>query len=114
VFTQGSIKRFKIKNFGLSSFTCVLQKDVLYPKEILSLNVWIDNTKCRKSIEKYTARLLRRIQVFNLEKNEPVFFTDQIMKEQVYPSNCPKLSSENVNFEFEIPESMYFGDSDLE
>ena len=99
-------------NYGISTLTCVLQKDVLYPKEVLSLQAWIDNSKCKKIVQKYTARFLRRLQVFNINENKPVFFTDQILHEQVFESKCGKFESEQINYEVEIPESLNFDEEE--
>ena len=61
VFLKQGLRKMGIFNYGTSSVTCVLQKDVLYPKEILSLQAWIDNSQCNKPVKQCTARLLRRI-----------------------------------------------------
>jgi hypothetical protein len=45
---------------GTCKYVCKFEKDVLYPKETINLDIEIDNTKCSKKIEKYKIKLLRR------------------------------------------------------
>jgi hypothetical protein len=38
------IMRWGFKTYGKCQYTSILQKDVLYPNEVLMLSTWIDNT----------------------------------------------------------------------
>jgi hypothetical protein len=70
----------KLKGFLLSSgvikLKCTLNKDVFFPRDTLHLDVIINNEKCKKKCEKFTCRILRRVEVYNLEKNKFLFGHD--------------------------------------
>jgi len=57
VFKQGACKA-----------KCKLNTDVVFPKDILIANCDIDNRACKKPIEKYILKLVRRIEIINLTK----------------------------------------------
>lgn len=68
--------------------TCVLEKDILYPRDSINLQVYLDNSKCKRKVEKYTVRFVKRVQFF--EKNKIVFLNDEIFHEKVVKAKCDK------------------------
>jgi len=85
---------------GTCSYVCKFEKDVLYPKDLIKINVEIDNSKCSKKIEKYKIKLLRRTQVFNLKNSKPIYTNDQILVSEKLDSACAAKASETKEFEF--------------
>lgn len=57
---ESKIKAFKIMSAGICKYTCILSKDVLYPKDVLKLTIDIDNTKCTKKIDFIKFKIVRR------------------------------------------------------
>tara|TARA_B110000285_G_scaffold144963_1_gene161912 strand:+ start:301 stop:477 length:177 start_codon:yes stop_codon:yes gene_type:complete len=47
-----------------------LNQDIFYPKENLHLDIIIENENSKKPIEKMTATLLRRIIIWDVNKNK--------------------------------------------
>ena len=85
---------------GTCKYVCKFEKDVLYPKETINLDIDIDNTKCSKKIEKYKIKLLRRTQVFNIKTSKPIYTNDQILISEKMMSSCAAKQSEHKNFVF--------------
>ena len=83
-----NIRRLKVFGQGACIMTCVLEKDILYPRDSINLQVYLDNTKCKRKIEKYTIRFVKRVQFF--EKNKVVFLNDEIFHEKVVKAKCEK------------------------
>ena len=73
---SSKIKSMGLMGAGTCSYVCKFEKDVLYPKDMIKLNVDINNSKCSKKIEKYKIKLLRRTQVFNLKNSKPIYTND--------------------------------------
>lgn len=88
---------------GTCAYVCKFEKDVLYPKEAIKLNIDIDNTKCSKAIEKYKIKLLRRTQVFNIKTSKPIYTNDQIIVSEKIASKCTGKQKEEQEFNFQIP-----------
>ena len=64
---------------GTCNLTCVLEKDMLYPRELISLQIYVDNSLCKRKIDKYTVRFVRRVQLLN--GPQVVYLNDQIIHE---------------------------------
>ena len=92
------IKSMGLMGAGVCSYTCKFEKDVLYPKDSINLEVEIDNSKCSKKIEKYKIKLLRRTQVFNLKTSKAIYTNDQILVSEKTESKCAAKKSEKKNF----------------
>ena len=101
-----------IMGAGECKYTCKFEKDVLYPNEVIKLEVFIDNSKCSKKIEKYKIKLLKRTQTFNLKNNKPVYTNDYILCSEKMESNCDAKKTETKTFEFRIPMSIFGSDSE--
>ena len=97
---------------GTCSYVCKFEKDVLYPKEAIKLNIDIDNSKCGKAIEKYKIKLLRRTQVFNIKTSKPIYTNDQIIVSEKITSKCVGKQSESQEFNFRIPQSIFIDDDE--
>jgi len=65
-----------VMSAGTCKYVCKFEKDVLFPKETINLDIDIDNTKCSKKIEKYKIKLLRRTQVFNIKTSKAIYTND--------------------------------------
>lgn len=76
VEVSSKIKSMSIMGAGNCKYVCTFDKDVLFPKDSLSITVNIDNTKCSKKIEKYKVKLIRRTQVFNTKTAKPIYTND--------------------------------------
>ena len=88
---------------GTCKYVCKFEKDVLYPKDSINLDIEIDNSKCSKKIEKYKIKLLRRTQVFNIKTSKAIYTNDQILVSEKMMSSCGAKQSETKNFVFQIP-----------
>ena len=97
---------------GSCTYTCKFEKDVLYPKEIINMTVDIDNSKCTKKIDKYKIKLLRRTQVFNIKTTKPLYTNDQILVSEKMSSECDAKKTEQKNFEFKIPQSIFVSEEE--
>lgn len=60
VAVSSKVKSMSIIGAGTCSYVCVFDKDIAYPKDILSVTVDVDNSKCSKKIDKSKLKLLRR------------------------------------------------------
>lgn len=67
VEVSSKVKSMSLTGAGTCSYVATFEKDILYPKDTVSITVDVDNTKSKKKIEKYKIKLLRRTQVFNLK-----------------------------------------------
>ena len=76
-----------IRNYGKYKVSCEIQKDQVYLGESIVMNATVDSSAAKKPVEKITARLLRRIQVFNLELKESFFARDEILFEEEQEAN---------------------------
>lgn len=101
-----------IMGAGECKYTCKFEKDVLYPNDVIKLEVFIDNSKCSKKIEKYKIKLLKRTQTFNLKNNKPIYTNDYILCSEKMESNCDAKKTETKTFEFRIPMSIFGSDSE--
>ena len=54
------IRSMGLMGSGTCEYTVKFEKDVLYPKDVIKLQVDINNEKCSKKIDKYKIKLLRR------------------------------------------------------
>lgn len=109
---QSKIKAMGLMGAGSCEYTCKFEKDVLYPNETIKLEVFIDNSKCSKKIEKYKIKLLKRTQVFNLKTTKPIYTNDFILQSEKLDGNCDAKSTETKTFEFRIPTSIFTTDSE--
>ena len=126
---NNKIKSMGILSYGNCALTSVLYKDVLFPKEPISLRSCVDNQKCKRNILKYTVRILRRIQVFGDNKDKienekktpipndknkvkPLYFTDHTVYQQEIKSNCKKNQYEEQNFNFDLPEDIFMSEDE--
>lgn len=60
VSVSSKVKSMSLMGAGTCSYVCTFEKDILYPKDSISLTVEVDNSKSSKKIEKYKIKLLRR------------------------------------------------------
>jgi len=97
---------------GNCAYTCKFEKDVLYPNEVIKLEVLVDNSKCSKKIDKYKIKLLKRTQVFNIKTSKPIYTNDFILCSEKLESSCEAKQSETKTFEFRIPMSIFTSDSE--
>ena len=97
---------------GTCSYTCKFEKDVLYPNEVIKLELLIDNSKCSKRIDKYKIKLLKRTQVFNIKTTKPIYTNDYILCSEKMESKCEAKQTETKTFEFRIPMSIFTSDSE--
>ena len=56
--------------------SCTVEKDLIVPKEDVTIHATFDNSNCQLPIEKYLIRVLRRIQVFKDDGKELLFVKD--------------------------------------
>lgn len=103
-----NIRRLKVFGQGACIMTCVLEKDILYPRDSINLQVYLDNSKCKRKVEKYTVRFVKRVQFF--EKNKIVFLNDEIFHEKVVKAKCDKNQTEDIQFLYQIPDSIFKDD----
>ena len=75
---SGKVKQFGLVGAGICSYSCTFKTDILYPKELMTVEVDVDNSKCSKRIEKYKVKLLRRTQVFHVKTSKAIYTNDQI------------------------------------
>jgi hypothetical protein len=105
---SSKIKSMGLMGSGTCSYTCTLEKDVLYPMEYIRLGVAIDNAKCSKKIEKYKLKLLRRTQAFDtINAKKPLYINDQLIYSEKKDAKCEAKASETLQFEFQIPQSIF-------
>lgn len=109
---QSKIKAMGLMGAGQCSYTVKFEKDVLYPNEEIKLEVFIDNSKCNKKIEKYKIKLLKRTQVFNLKTTKPIYTNDFILCSEKMESSCEAKSTETKLFNFRIPMTIFVTDSE--
>lgn len=94
------IRSMGLMGSGTCEYTVKFEKDVLYPKDIIKLQVEINNEKCSKKIDKYKIKLLRRTQVFNLKTTKPIYTNDFILVSEKMESSCEAKKKETKTFEF--------------
>lgn len=101
-------------NKGRCRVTCELNKDSFYPRETVAISSAFDNTECKKQIEKYTAVLLRRIQVFNMQADKLFFQREQILLQDVQTpgKDMKDKGIEQKQFAFDIPESIFVSEAE--
>lgn len=75
---------------GTCTSKCNLNTDVVYPKDTLTLSVFVDNTQCKKPIVSYSCTLLRRLEVLNLKhKKKPVIHSiDFVLNSEEKAAKC--------------------------
>ena len=77
LYNQEFERTSKLKTFfgskGDVNIKMKLNQDMFYPRETLRLNVTIDNSKCKKACEKFIARLIRRMEIYDLKKKSKLF-----------------------------------------
>jgi len=94
------IRSMGLMGSGTCEYTVKFEKDVLYPKDVIKLQVDINNEKCSKKIDKYKIKLLRRTQVFNLKTTKPIYTNDFILVSEKMESSCEAKKKETKTFEF--------------
>ena len=65
-----------------------LNQDIFYPKETLHLDVNIENIKCKKPCESFSARLIRRLEITDLKKNKIFLGHDSVVVTKDYAADC--------------------------
>jgi sporulation-control protein spo0M len=100
---SSKIKSLGLMGSGTCEYTVSFEKDVLYPKDVIKLQVDINNSKCSKKIDKYKIKLLRRTQVFNLKTNKAIYTNDFILVSEKLDAKCDAKQKESKTFEFQIP-----------
>lgn len=85
---------------GTCTYKCKVEKDVLFPNEMIKLEISIDNTNCTKSVDYFKIKLLKRTQAFDIETKKPVYTNDFILCSEKLESKCEAKSTETTNFEF--------------
>jgi hypothetical protein len=69
-----------IFNSGRVSVKAVLNKDIMYPRDCANITLHVDNSKCKKAVEKYNCKLIRRTEVLNLgKKGKPIYMNDTVI-----------------------------------
>ena len=101
-------------NKGRCRVTCELNKDSFYPRESVVISSTFDNTDCKKQIEKYTAVLLRRVQVFNVSADKLFFQRDQVLLQdaQTPGKDMKEKGIEQKQFTLDIPESVFVSEEE--
>ena len=77
----GSPKEKLIIKKGKCTASCTLNQDVVYPRDSLKLSVKVDNSACKKPVEKYICKLIRRVEYYNLIKKQkkPMYTNEKII-----------------------------------
>ena len=92
---------------GSCTYTCNLEKDILYPGEPIKLHVKIDNSACKKKIGHYRVKLLRRTQVFDTDSKKPIYTNDCIVVSEKIDAVCEAKGFEEKSVVFDIPQSIF-------
>jgi sporulation-control protein spo0M len=111
---SSKIRSMSLMGSGTCEYTVKFEKDVLYPKDVIKLQVDINNEKCSKKIDKYKIKLLRRTQVFNLKTTKPIYTNDFILVSEKMESKCEAKKKEVKTFEFQIPQSIFISEGEEE
>ena len=63
---------------GICKVKCVLNKDLVYPRECITIKCDVDNSACKKPVENYVTKLVRRFEIINMaKKGKPIYLHDQ-------------------------------------
>lgn len=80
---------------GICKYVCTLEKDVLYPNELVKLTLDVDNSQCSTKVDNYKIKLLRRTEGFDNnatkegQKQKIVYTNDCVVFSQAFEAKCP-------------------------
>ena len=89
-----------------------LNQDIFYPKEMLHLDVIIENTNCKKPCESFAVRLIRRIEITDIKKNKLLLGHDMVVLTQDFVSDCAAGTGSSQGVDIEIPDEFYVSEEE--
>lgn len=116
--TEAKIKKLGLMSQGDCKYCCTLEKDVLYPNDVVKLTLDVDNSQCSKKVDNYKIKLLRRTEAFDLEKpkegqkQKVIYTNDCVIFSQAFEAKCPPKEIEQRVFEFHIPQRIFVSEQE--
>jgi hypothetical protein len=98
---------------GVCKVKCTLNKDTVYPRDCVTINCTVDNSACKKPVEKYITKLVRRFEIINLaKKGKPIYMYDQTIQENSVVAKCDKNSQETTELFLSMNEDFFLSDEE--
>ena len=105
-------KQLEMQVGGLGMFTSTskakiwLEKKRFHPGEHIKIHFDIDNTQCKKPVEKFKTKLVRRVYVFSGRdggQNAPLFDTQEYIDIKKFNVDLKGKIQSHKTIEFQVP-----------